>query len=202
MSVDLYKRSTSFVLGFHGCDRSVGEAVLNGKEHLVPSANDYDWLGEGVYFWEGNPARAFDFATQAAGTAKRTTKGRIQDPFVVGAIIDLGICFSLQDSACLAELPVAYEFLKSMCEATGVAMPQNQGAEKVVRYLDCAVIKTMHQLRRLATPPLVDYDTVRCAFTEGQPLYDGGCFSEKAHVQIAVRNPEKCILGYFRPQGM
>lgn len=202
MSVDLYKRSTSFVLGFHGCDRSVGEAVLNGKEHLVPSANDYDWLGEGVYFWEGNPARAFDFATQAAGKAKRTTKGRIQDPFVVGAIIDLCICFSLQDSACLAELPIAYEFLKSMCEATGVAMPQNQGPEKVVRYLDCAVIKTMHQLRRSASPPLVDYDTVRCAFTEGQPLYDGGFFSEKAHVQIAVRNPEKCILGYFRPRGM
>lgn len=201
MLVDLYKRAPSFILGFHGCDRSVGEAVLAGNGHLAPSTNPYDWLGDGVYFWEGNPARALDFATRAAGEAKLTTKGNIKDPFVVGAVIDLGICFSLQDSACLAELPVAYNFLKATCDAAGVEMPQNKsGIDKVVRFLDCAVIQSMHELRRSSTPPLVDYDTVRCAFSEGQPLYDGGFFCEKAHVQIAVRNPEKCILGYFRPR--
>lgn len=200
MSADLYKKAPSFVLGFHGCDREVGEEVIAGKRHLQPSTNEYDWLGDGVYFWEGNPARAMDFATRAAAEAKRTTKGNIKEPFVVGAVIDLGICFSLQDSACLDELPIAYDFLKNACDAAGVALPQNKhGTDKVVRYLDCAVIQTMHKLRSTAPQPLIAYDSVRCAFSEGEPLYQGGFFSKKAHVQIAVRNPEKCILGYFRP---
>lgn len=37
--------STSFVLGYHGCDRKVAERVLAGKQQLIPSRNDYDWLG-------------------------------------------------------------------------------------------------------------------------------------------------------------
>jgi len=203
MSADLYKRATSFVLAFHGCDRATGEAVLAGTEQLQPSKNEYDWLGDGVYFWEGNPARALDFAQRAAADAKLTTKGKIKDPFVVGAVIDLGVCFSLQDSACLAELPVAYDFFKKNCEVAGIQLPQNvRGPDKVVRYLDCAVILAMHHLRSTATPePLIEYDSVRCAFTEGQALYPGGFFYEKTHVQIAVRNPQKCILGYFRPRG-
>ena len=42
-SWERYEVYPSFVLGFHGCDRSVGEAVLNGDiAHLDPSRNDYD----------------------------------------------------------------------------------------------------------------------------------------------------------------
>ncbi len=37
--------ASAFVLGFHGCDESVGEQVLAGREPLAPSSNDYDWLG-------------------------------------------------------------------------------------------------------------------------------------------------------------
>lgn len=55
----LYKRQPGFVLGFHGCDASVGEAVLSGKKWLEPSENRYDWLGSGIYFWEGNPGGLF-----------------------------------------------------------------------------------------------------------------------------------------------
>lgn len=130
MSWDLYKRSTSFVLGFHGCDKSVGEAVLNGKQrHLKQSNNDYDWLGSGIYFWEGNPARALEFARRAATDSPYTTKGKIKDPFVVGAVIDLGLCFSLQDSGCLEELPVAYRLLKKAIDVVGVEMPANKGRD-------------------------------------------------------------------------
>ena len=31
------------VVGYHGCERDYGEAVLLGKAQLQPSANDYDW---------------------------------------------------------------------------------------------------------------------------------------------------------------
>ena len=52
----------SFVLGYHGCDRKVGEAVLAGKKELKQSKNEHDWLGHGIYFWENNPQRALDWA--------------------------------------------------------------------------------------------------------------------------------------------
>ena len=41
------------MIGFHGCDQSVVEAVIAGKTELLASTNDYDWLGNGIYFWEG-----------------------------------------------------------------------------------------------------------------------------------------------------
>jgi hypothetical protein len=52
--------ATSFVLGYHGCDRRIGEGILRNKEHVAISKNRYDWLGEGAYFWENSPERALE----------------------------------------------------------------------------------------------------------------------------------------------
>jgi len=38
----MYSISPSFVLGFHGCERDVGERVLAGEQTLLDSTNDYD----------------------------------------------------------------------------------------------------------------------------------------------------------------
>ena len=51
--------STSFILGYHGCDLAVAEGVFFGDKKLLPSKNDYDWLGHGIYFWEHNALRAY-----------------------------------------------------------------------------------------------------------------------------------------------
>ena len=202
MDLELYKRSTGFVLGFHGCDKEIGEAVLAGNAHLRSSENDYDWLGKGVYFWEGNPARALQFATEAVADKPKTTQGSIREPFVIGAIIDLGLCFSLQDTACLEELGKGYDILRAaVLSASGdlSQMPRNRGSDqdRSARFLDRAVIEAMHGARAELAMPL--YDTVRGAFSEGGALYDGSAFCRRGHVQIAVRHPAKCILGYFRP---
>ena len=53
-------RSAALVLGYHGCDREVGERILGGGGHLQSSENDYDWLGSGIYFWGDNPSRALE----------------------------------------------------------------------------------------------------------------------------------------------
>jgi hypothetical protein len=37
-------RASAFVLGYHGCDKAVGEKVLANQEHLRSSDNNYDWL--------------------------------------------------------------------------------------------------------------------------------------------------------------
>ena len=54
MDESLYSRRANLVIGFHGCDRSVVETVI--------STNDYDWLGSGIYFWENNEERAWQWA--------------------------------------------------------------------------------------------------------------------------------------------
>lgn len=86
----MYCISPSFVLGFHGCERDIGERVLAGEETLLDSTNDYDWLGRGAYFWENNPQRALSFATNAQ------KQRSIRNPFVIGAVIDLGRCLDCQ----------------------------------------------------------------------------------------------------------
>jgi len=54
------------VIGFHSCDKEVGIKVLNGNDELLPSKNSWDWLGEGIYFWEQNPIRALEYAEESA----------------------------------------------------------------------------------------------------------------------------------------
>jgi hypothetical protein len=44
------KNSLGPLVLFHGCDKDVAEAVLSGQATLQPSENDYDWLGNGIYF--------------------------------------------------------------------------------------------------------------------------------------------------------
>ena len=48
----MYGRLPNLVIGFHGCDESTFEKVLNQKQMLHSSTNSYDWLGNGMYFWE------------------------------------------------------------------------------------------------------------------------------------------------------
>lgn len=54
MKRGLYANRPNLAIGFHGCDQSVVDKVIAGKENLLASTNDYDWLGSGIYFWENN----------------------------------------------------------------------------------------------------------------------------------------------------
>ena len=55
----MYEKLPNLVLGFHGCDKSTYEKVLKNYENLKASDNTYDWLGNGIYFWENSYQRAY-----------------------------------------------------------------------------------------------------------------------------------------------
>lgn len=189
----VYEYQPSFVLGFHGCDKSIGEAILRGKEpHLKFSEKAYDWLGSGIYFWEGNPARAMDWAEQ------RKKEKRIKQPFVLGAIIDLKHCLDLFDHNGLSEVKAAYDELNAIFKLARTALPVNVGQtpDKAGRKLDCMVMNYLHEYREGQGES--DYDSIRGPFLEGIELYSGSGFRADNHIQLCVRNTE-CIKGYFRP---
>jgi hypothetical protein len=70
-------------IGYHGCDQSVADKVLSHGVSLRASTNDYDWLGHGIYFWEDNLDRAWEWAR------------RRPQPAVIGAHIRLRHCLDL-----------------------------------------------------------------------------------------------------------
>lgn len=181
--------SFGFVLGYHGCDRTVGEKLLAGTPFKA-SDNDYDWLGPGIYFWEANPIRGLEFAQETM-----TRRGsRITEPFVVGAVIDLGSCLDLTTSFGIKAVQRGYESLKRSNDEAGTKLPRNS-TNRLLRRLDCAVIRRVHAIfQDAAFPP---FSTVRGVFTEDDPAYEGAAFDKKTHIQIAVCDPD-CIKGVFR----
>jgi len=185
----LHRLTSTFVLGYHGCDRSIGERLLKGNP-FRPSSNEYDWLGPGIYFWEANPQRGLDFARETA----RRRPASLGDPFVIGAILELGLCLDLTTTAGIEWLRIAYSSLAKSFAAGGVQLPANS-PDGLRRNLDCAVIRRLHSI--LETQGLAAVDTLKGMFTEGKPIYPGSGFDEKTHVQIVVRNP-RCIKGVFR----
>lgn len=65
------------------------------------------------------------------------------------------------------------------------------------RALDCAVIKYIHEANKQEGKTA--YDTIRCAFPEGDAAYPGAMISKRLHLQVCVCNPEM-IKGYFLPR--
>lgn len=185
----MYQTLPNLVLAFHGCSRKTYERVLYHHEELNSSTNDYDWLGNGIYFWENSYERAAEWAQ---------THKADEEPSVIGAVIDLGFCLNLSDYGCTRALGIAYDLLKYECMRAEAELPKNSGKNgKPLRRLDCAVIERLHKMNNDLDRSA--YDSVRGIFFEGESIYPGSEIREKTHVQICVRNPN-CIKGYFAPK--
>lgn len=194
----MYSTLPSFVLGFHGCDKEVADAVFSGKSKLKKSTNGYDWLGNGIYFWENNPQRALEYARNLKKHPERCSED-INEPAVVGAIIDLGNCLNLLDAKSIKVVKEANALYEEICKDHDLSLAKNKpvGSSKdlLLRYRDCAVIELLHASRDTRKEP--ELASARGMFTEGKPLYKNAGFHEKNHIQICIRNPN-CIKGYFR----
>lgn len=193
MEGSVYEYQPSFILGFHGCDRAVGEAILSGeKTHLNASEKAWDWLGKGIYFWEGSVARAYEWAQD------RKAQGKLKDPFVLGAVIDLRHCLDLFDREAMRLVAATHKGAVKSLKMAGKPVPTNSGStpDLANRKLDCMVLNAVHEMR--AGAGLQAFDSVRGPFLEGKPIYPKAGFRSHSHIQICVCNPD-CIKGYFRP---
>ncbi len=193
----MYSTKPFVIIGFHGCDEQVRDNIVMNKVKFKKSDNTYDWLGHGMYFWEGNLDRAYQWAKENA------KKGKISKPSVLGAIIDLGKCFDLLDSKFLSVLKSVYNlYEKSFTIMGGKKMPTNElrkpGDTTLKKNLDCAVIEMFHTLNAEA-PDTEEFDTTRGVFWEGKQLYKNTDLREKNHIQVCVRNPN-CVKGFFIPR--
>ena len=189
----MYSKLHNLIVGFHGCTKDTYDNVLYNHTHLNDSVNTFDWLGHGVYFWEHNYLRAYQFAEESI---KRKTKAS-EKTAVIGAIIDLGNCLSLTDSRHIDLIRNAYSIYETFMKTVGQPMPTNDtGKDLLKRHLDCAVIEQLHTyLKESNAKP---FDSVRGVFIEGNAIYPGAAIMEKTHIQLCVRNPN-CIKGYFNP---
>jgi hypothetical protein len=176
------------VIGYHGCDAAVADRLLRG-EPFHCSENSYDWLGSGVYFWEYGPDRALRFARD------QQRRGKVAEPAVVGALVQLGNCFDLLDTRFTLALGHAYERYQGGHARTGQPLPVNSGGnpDRKLRRRDCWML---NQYLEESERDGRAYDTVRCCFLEGDRAFPGSGIFIESHIQIAVRNPA-CILGVF-----
>ena len=162
------------VYGYHGTSKRLAFDIR--RHGFKASANDYDWLGDGVYFWQDAPSRAREWAEQHHGEA----------PAVVGARMTLSPdCMDLLDIDWWRTLEEAHTLLLAEAARTGTAVPR-QRSDSGAHRLDAAVI---NYSTRLAETKGLRVPAVRAAFVEGQPVYPNSAIYNRSHVQICVIDP-------------
>jgi hypothetical protein len=159
-------------VAYHGCHVEVAQRILSG-EPFIHSKNKYDWLGEGVYFWEDAPHRAWEWADRNCGVHAAVLKAEIR----------LGLCLNLLDTRYFEGLQRAYDLIVERNQRAGRKMPRNTDDKR--HYLDKVVIDEFCEAWERHG---VIYQTVRGCFPEGAPIYEGSKILRETHVQIAVRD--------------
>ena len=107
-------------IGYHGtCEEAAQRILATGFEI---SRNEYDWLGDGAYFFQDAPVRAREWAEQRFGA----------EAAVIGAEIDLAGCIDLLDVPWHTEIAAAYPRFR-----------RGVGAEGAFRYPGRALARTV-----------------------------------------------------------
>ena len=200
----MYSTRAHIQIGFHGCDKSVRDQLLQNPKNVKISAKPFDWLGHGFYIWENNYDRALQWAKD------KKERRKIKDASVIGVVFTLDHCLDLIDSEFIEMLTIYYSLMKNDFKIIGKELPQNKDIKEdvhkdlLIRELDCAVIQYLHQkikeeIKTEKYTALKQFDSVRGVFTEGGPAFPGAGVQKKSHIQICIRNMD-CIKGFFLPR--
>lgn len=116
----MYNARPGLLIGFHGCDQSRQQLLLNNSTRIPMSTESYEWLGHGFYFWENNYERALQWA------ADKKAEIKIDEPAVIGAVIDLMYCCDLLDSHFITLIAKHFDSLRKDYALLGTPIPKNK----------------------------------------------------------------------------
>ena len=161
------------IRGYHGTSATQAAVIL--RDGFLASHNDYDCLGNGVYFFEDGLAQARAWARRAHPS----------EPAVVQADVRLEDCMDLRDGVgWVPLLAQAHDEVLRVSREQGLALPRQTGS---AHRLDRVLIEvTVAILERQGTR----IRAVRAVFAEGAPAFPGSFLSEGSHVQVAVRDTD------------
>jgi hypothetical protein len=142
------------------------------SEGFKVSKNSYDWLGDGVYFWQDAPRRAAEWARSLHGG----------DIAVIGASIEPREFINLLDTDWMGWLAEVHDQYVTEQKSAGNPLPiQVGGAHR----LDRAVINFGVEILEADG---IKVGGVIGAFSEGRPVFPNSTLFDLGHVQIAVRD--------------
>ena len=218
------------LIGYHGCDITTRDGFVSGK--LIPkiSQNAYDWLYDGLYFFEGDSDRALKLAKAASERSNQAlTRHPIATPAVVGVVLDIDRIFDLSTQHGIENFSAATSSLESAYKELGKQPPQNSPAfdgdtENLHRAFDREVCKFVHAMRKkahldaiaLAAEAFLNqkdatefsaqivqtapYQASRGAYEQGKLIDPSSANYNDTHLQIAVHDLS-CIKGWFLRPG-
>lgn len=138
---------------------------------MLPTIRAWNWLGDGVYFWEDDPRRAADFAKKRFGD-----RGR-----VIHAVIELGQCLDLLNARWTSHLRSGYKDIVRAHRQDKRALPRNRKRD---HDLDYRVIEALC-IRD-------GFDSVRAVFPEGE-AFPGSALHASSSIMICVRRPKEMV---------
>lgn len=149
---------------YHGTSSSRAKTIL--KYGFTHSRNEDEYLGDGIYFFEGS-------ILQAQNWASRTFEGDIG---IINAIINLNSCLDLTTEE-------GREIIK---QCRKMMIEQKKGLSEA-RFPDTVIINFLASMTEI--------DTVRANYVRvsEKKIYPQSKFYDYSQLMICVRN-EKCIL--------
>ena len=163
------------VIGFHGTTAESAAEILESGFRL--SRNPYDWLGDGVYFFQYGFERAWEWALENHG----------EDSAVIAAEIQLIDCLDMLDTRWTKVISDAHNQFLKLYKQAGLSLPrQTPRAHRLDREVINYVVGVLSDRG-------ISIKCVRAAFAEGNPVYPDSAFYDQGHVQIAVRDVASCI---------
>ncbi|MCL1467726.1 hypothetical protein LAY41_25405 [Argonema galeatum A003/A1] len=159
------------VWGYHGTSAEAAELILREGFSIKPSR--YHWLGDGVYFFQDAPLRAWEWAFR-----------RYSDPAVIRSLIHLDEdCMDLVDIKWFSLIDEMYRLYLARYERTQQPLPV-QNLERKAHGLDCDffnfMVRLVFQRRGIRIP------AIRGVFMEGDRIFANSAIFNRAHIQIAV----------------
>ncbi|MFO0938864.1 MAG: hypothetical protein U0798_20355 [Gemmataceae bacterium] len=168
------------IIGYHGTSLVHADRLVAG-EAFEKSDNDNEWFGKGVYFWEHAPKQAWWWAKEIR---------KHKHPAVVGAIIRLGNCFDLLDTANVKILKEFYAMTAEKADSSGNPLPENY--RRHMR-LDCAIFNMFYGFVDESKTPIDSARGVYVPTDTKKRIWKGSWLYDDSHIQICVRNTRSIL---------